>query len=192
MTAGHAMCSRIAVATLLAAVVVSSACSKPKPQAQGQGQGQAEHLTKGDEPGRSREAGFSFVPPKGWQPREMPGLKFKPVLGTPEDGFAPNINIVDEAFGGPLDTYVNANLENMQKMMPGFVNVSTEAFRSDDGLDAKKLTTESDQNNMHMRQLFYMFPGNGRYFVVTCSDLREHKGKHDTECDASAKTFRLD
>ena len=58
--------------------------------------GKPQHLTKGDEPNRHHEAGFSFVPPADWEIREMPGMKYKPALAKPEDGFAPNVNVVDE------------------------------------------------------------------------------------------------
>ena len=66
--------------------------------------------------------GFSFVPPSGWQEKDMPGMKFKIWVGQPEKGFAPNIVVVDEQFDGSLNDYVNENIKSLnvlfQKIFP--------------------------------------------------------------------------
>jgi hypothetical protein len=76
---------------------------------------------------------FSLWIPDGWVLREMPGRKYKVAFGRPTGNFAPNINIVDESFSGPLDSYVDANLNVMPQMYErlGYRNFSVlrrEAF----------------------------------------------------------------
>lgn len=63
-----------------------------------------------------KAGGFSYDPPKGWQIIQLPGLKYRIAHGPTENEFAPNINVVDEAFMGTLAEYVDLNLENMKKM----------------------------------------------------------------------------
>jgi hypothetical protein len=173
--------SSLALACALTAILAVS-CKKAAPQ----------HQTAGDEPSRYRAAGFSYVPPQGWEVRDFPGLKYKIAAAAPADGFAPNLNVVDEAFAGSLDTYVSLNLQNLAKALPGYEKVSQETFRTADGVDATKLVVLSTQSNVPLRQLFYMVPASGKFYVVTCSDHADHKGSHDAECDAAAKTFRVD
>ena len=46
--------------------------------------------------------GFSLRAPKGWQFREFPGMKYQIAFGPAAKSFSPNINVVDEAYGGSL------------------------------------------------------------------------------------------
>jgi len=132
------------------------------------------------------------VPPPGWELRDFPGLKYKIAAAAPADGFAPNINVVDEEFSGSPETYVKLNLQNLEKAMQDYEKLGEETFHTDDGVDGTKLMIGSRQANLPLRQLFYMLPGTGKYFVMTCSDHAQHNGSHDAECDAAAKTFRID
>lgn len=176
MSTVRSLRSRLAVACLLLA-----ACSKAPA-----------HETGGDEPNRYRAAGFSYVPPAGWETRDFPGLKYKIATGPVHDGFAANLNVVDEAFSGPLKVYVGANLENMGRMMPNFAVASQADFETDDGVDGTRLVATSTQNDMAMRQVFYFIPGKGKFYVVTCSDLAQHEGAQETACDDAARSFRVD
>jgi len=56
---------------------------------------------------------FSYVAPAGWQVRAMPGLKFQIAHGEPVEGFAPNLNFVDETYAGSLQDYVAGNLQEL-------------------------------------------------------------------------------
>ena len=59
----------------------------------------------------------ALTPPKGWEEKSFQGTK-KAWVGTAVDGFAPNINIMEGAFGGSLDKYVEASIETLKKMIP--------------------------------------------------------------------------
>jgi hypothetical protein len=136
--------------------------------------------------------GFSFVPPKGWTIREFPGLKFKIAAGPAAAGFAPNINVVDESFGGSLAEYVKLNLDTLPKVFQKSRVVNQGAFKTNAGLEGARAITENEQNGKLLRQTFYFFPRGDRQFVVTCSVLAEGGEKLDAVFEASMKTFRFD
>ena len=133
---------------------------------------------------------FTFTEPPGWRIAEMPGLKYKVAFGEPIDGFAPNINVVDEYYSQGLESYVEGNEKNMSKLFQNFKQIQKSSFQTNSGLNGIKLITEADPQGMSLRQTFYFFSGYGdKKIVVTCSVPKAHGGKYDSIFDASLKTF---
>jgi hypothetical protein len=129
---------------------------------------------KAEDPPRHIEAagGFSFVPPQSWQVREIPGLKYKVVHGQPAAGFAPNINVVDEAFKGTLDAYVKQNVATLQRVFKkARILAEQEEFKTTAGLQGVRLMVENEQNARLLRQSFYFFAKGDTKYVVTCTTL---------------------
>ena len=46
-------------------------------------------------------------------------------------------------------------------MLPEFADLGQFDFPTDDGVTGKKVITQSEQSNVPLRQIFYMFPGQG-------------------------------
>jgi hypothetical protein len=137
--------------------------------------------------------GYSFCPPKDWEIKEMPGLKYKLAFGKAAGGFAPNVNVVDEAFDGSVDEYVKTSLETVSKVFKGFKKLGQSNFKSDSGVKGIRLQTESEQGALRLRQTFFFFEGKGKNkFVVTCSALAENGQKLDSVFEDSMKTFALE
>lgn len=135
---------------------------------------------------------FSYTPPNGWRVTEIPGLKYRVAVTTPAQGFAPNINVVDESFSGTIQEDVRRNLEALQKGLPEFKSLGQSAFTTTSGLKGAKLVTQSRQQGRLLRQVIYFLPGRGdRKYVVTFSGLAEEGGKYDPQVDAAVKTFVL-
>jgi len=135
---------------------------------------------------------FSLQAPKGWQFREFPGMKFQIALGPAANSFSPNINIVDEAYGGALKNYVDENVKSLEKMFVQFTLVKREAFVTTSGVKGERMITTSLQQKSLVRQTFYFFPGpKGRYLVVTCSTLAERGAALDSMFEESLRTFEL-
>jgi hypothetical protein len=173
----------------LACLLPLTACSKSGDQAAPAAPATAA-APAAPEAGRYQAADFSYVPPSGFTVRDFPGMKYKVVVGTPADGFAPNINVVDEAFSGGVDEYVKRNLETLNRVLPKFEKLAQDEFKTTSGITGARLVTQSVQNNVAVRQLFYMFPAGDKYLVATCSDVQAHKAAMDPICDAAMKTFR--
>jgi hypothetical protein len=143
---------------------------------------------------RLTEAGkFSFVPPGGWEIRTVPGLKYKVAVGPAAGGFAPNINVVDEAFAGTLDAYVQTNMTTVQKVFArSRLVLKPEQFTTTAGLQGVRSTLESEPQGKRLRQTFYSFGNGATKFVVTCSTLADGGDKLAPVFEASLKTFRLE
>jgi hypothetical protein len=138
-----------------------------------------------------KAGGFSYDPPKGWQVVEFPGLKYRSAHGPAENGFAPNINVVDETFAGSLAEYVDGNLATLKKMFTDFKLLKREDFQTEDGLPATRLVVEDNQQGRSLRQSFCFFGNSTRKYVVTCTALAERGESLDALFAQSMKTFRL-
>ncbi len=137
-------------------------------------------------------AGFSFVPPTGWAARPVQGVKYKVVAGPAAAGFAPNINVVDESFPGPLAAYVNGNLAAMRQQLKGFRLLQQSDFKTTEGLAGARFTFENQQNGRMLRQTSYFFANGDRKFVVTCTALADGGDRLDAVFESSMKTFRFE
>ena len=136
--------------------------------------------------------GFSLQAPKGWEFREFPGMKYQIAFGPAENSFSPNINIVDEAYGGSLESYVDANLRTLERVFVEFSLIKRDPFTATSGLKGERMVTTSLQHNNPLRQTFYIFPGtNGKYFVVTCTALAAGGESLDSLFEESMKTFEV-
>jgi hypothetical protein len=128
---------------------------------------------------------FSFSIPSGWILREIPGRKYKAAFGQPIQGFAPNINVVDEAFSGPLNVYVDENLKVLGPAYEtlGYRNfkvLSREVFTTSSRESGVRVVTQCEVNGKGMRQTFYFFDGkDGRKLVVTCTTIAEGGEEYD-------------
>ena len=136
--------------------------------------------------------GFSLRAPKGWQFREFPGMKYQFAIGPASKSFSPNINVVDEVYGGTLRSYVDANKESLNKIFVLVTLIKRDAFVTTSGTRGERMVTTSLQQKYLLRQTFYFLPGvNGKYFVVTCSALAAGGEALDSVFEESIKTFEI-
>jgi hypothetical protein len=139
-----------------------------------------------------KEGGFSYVPPRGWEIVEFPGLKYRISRGTIVSEFAPNINVVDEQYSGTLDSYVDGNIDAMSGVFEDFNLINREPFSTDEGLQSVMLIVENVQMQRNLRQYFYFFEDNDRKYVVTCTSLASNYEEVDSLFDKSIRSFRLE
>ena len=135
--------------------------------------------------------GFSYLPPAGWHIRTLPGLKYKISYAMPANGFAPNINVVDEVSAMPLDKYLQLSMVGMRKAYTKLRVLKQAPFVTASGVPGERLAVEGVVGDKHMHQIFYVFPANNRKIVVTASSLASDGGKYDAATDKSIKTFKL-
>jgi hypothetical protein len=136
--------------------------------------------------------GFSYEPPKGWQLMDFAGAKYRISHGPAANGFAPNINVVEEKFSGSLSKYVDLNLESMKKAFSDITNLKREDFQTEDGAPAIRLITQNKQQGRMLRQTFYFFSNSSRKYVVTCTTLADGGEALDATFADSMRTFRFD
>ena len=139
---------------------------------------------------------FSFSIPSGWVLREIPGRKYKVAFGQPISGFAPNINVTDEAFSGALDAYVEGNLRVMPQMYErlGYKNfqvLNRDVFYTSAKQAGARVITQSEVSGTVLRQTFFFFDGkDDRKLVVTCTTLADGGKDYDSVFEKSLKTFQ--
>jgi hypothetical protein len=140
-----------------------------------------------------QNGGYSFVPPPGWRTAELPGFKYKVVAGEAADGFAPNINVVEEKYTGSLESYIDLNEASLERFFEDFERVSSkQEFVTDSGLTGFKLVCRSTQLKKRLQQTFYFFDGGSRKFVVTCSRLADAADGVDALHEGSLRSFRFE
>jgi hypothetical protein len=98
--------------------------------------------------------GFSYLPPAGWTLMDFPGLKYKVAIGPVTDGFAANINVVDESYHGNLSDYVAANSKNMKAVFKNMKVESQDNFQSDSGEHGCVMICSDEQQGKSLRQTF--------------------------------------
>lgn len=123
---------------------------------------------------------------------DSPFSKFHVAMGTPESGFAPNINVVKETFPGTLDAYTQGNLEVMPKVFKKYRLIRQDSFQTSDGVDANRLLIENEQEGFVIRQIMYALSRDQTKIVVTCSALADDGEKFDNLFDQAAKSFRFE
>ena len=139
-----------------------------------------------------KEGGFSFEVPEGWELRSLPGFKYKFAVGPLENGFAPNINVVDEPFPGGLDEYVKINLENIQNVYKDFKIGRREEFVTESGVPGVRVFADNNGLAKPIRQVLYFFDGGATKYVSACSSVAEAGEKYDSTFEAALKSFRLE
>lgn len=147
-----------------------------------------------NEPGRVSEptGRFSLVVPSGWAWKEIPGFKYKFVIGPARDGFAPNINFIEEDFKGSVEEYATASLGFVSAQMPGARILGREPIATSGGLNGVRAVCENQQNGIQLRQTWYFLGDSTRRFVITCSALATGGEALDPVFETTLKTFRFD
>jgi hypothetical protein len=136
--------------------------------------------------------GFSYDPPKDWQIMDFAGMKYRISHGPAANGFAANINVVEEKFSGSLNKYVDLNLDSMKNLLPEMTILKREDFQTEDRAEAIRLITQNKQQGRMLRQTFYFFSNSSRKYVVTCTALADKGDGLDTAFADSMRTFRFD
>lgn len=134
--------------------------------------------------------GYSLQPPQGWIFHALPGMKYEFAFGPANNGFSPNINVVDEMYRGSLKDYVSLSKASLQKLFVEYKLQGQSHFVTSSGINGEKIITTSLQQKVRLRQIFYFLPdGKDKYFVITCSALASGGGALDASFEESVKSF---
>jgi hypothetical protein len=139
--------------------------------------------------------GFSFNVPSDWMIEEIPGQKYRMVFAPAVDGFAPNINVVDEPSLGSIDGYVTARLRGLPKRFESasgkeFKTLTQTDFITKFGQRGIRIVTQMEINGRVLRQAEYFFQGReGRVLVVICTVPAYGGEAYEKMFDESMKTF---
>lgn len=111
--------------------------------------------------------GFSFLPPQVLPvKREIPGFKFPFFFAPPKDGFAPNLNFVDEPFDAEWDAYVKASLESVKTGLKAEISVPPAAFEITSKLPCTRLVYRSAAAGQDLRYICYLIQLTPRRAII--------------------------
>ena len=135
---------------------------------------------------------FSYSPPAGWEMVKASSLAYKVAVGPEMDGFAANLTVVDEPFGGSLDEYVSSAMDGLSQYFENFKVISQEEFEPEEGPPGVRIVAENVQGGRILHQRFYLLDAGTNKFVVTCTRLAGAAEELDTACEESVRTFRFE
>ena len=136
--------------------------------------------------------GFSYIPPTGWVIVEFPGSTYKIAHGAAANNFAPNINFVDEAYNGSLDSYVDASVSSLTQTFPDATILGLEELTTDNGQRCLKVSIDNTQSGIKLLQVSYFFDAGAKKIVAIYSRLAESGQENDVLVDQSMKSFRVE
>jgi len=137
--------------------------------------------------------GFSYEVPDAWQVREYPGLKYQILYTQPVDNFAPNVNFVDEDYAGDLDSYAEANLPTLKKMLNGFELVSRSGGKTKQGNEYLYLRYKQQSQSGELVQTSYFLKlKKDRKLVVTCTTRSDQAKRLEKLFTTIVTSIRVD
>ncbi|KAB2648073.1 MAG: hypothetical protein DVB27_01975 [Verrucomicrobia bacterium] len=135
--------------------------------------------------------GFPLVPPSVLPvKREIPGLKFPVFFAPSKDGFAPNLNFVDESFDAEWDAYLNATLENIKTGLKAEILTPAAVFELPSKLRCTRIVYRSAVTGQPVRGTCYLIQLTPpKAVVITFSSLPAEGNKWDAPIAESIRTF---
>ena len=135
---------------------------------------------------------FSWQPPMNWTVSEFPGLKYMIAFGQIEEGFAVNINIVDEAYSGTLRSYVDQSIVQLRTFLQEFRLLERADFMTNSGIIGEKVTINAYQQGFFLRQILYFIPNTDNTIFIMIGSVPENVSTNFlTIFDESIKTFEF-
>lgn len=135
--------------------------------------------------------GFSFDPPPGWEPSEVPGRKYRSVFGPPANGFRPNIAVSEEESPGTLNDYISEATRGLREKMDSLKVLKRDDYETQDGVKFARLIVLATMQGREFRQYLHFLADGSRRYGMMMGCLAEDGEKWDKIILQSMKTFRL-
>lgn len=136
--------------------------------------------------------GFSWIPPGDWELMRHSQSGYYISRGEEIEGFAPNINISEEKYVGPVDVYLQASKSQLQTRFPDIEFVS-ESLASETFPIARLTARNAYEPELVLQQVFYFLPAPERetMYIMVCT---QREGAMDVmpQCDQSALSWQVE
>ncbi|PTY01697.1 hypothetical protein DB346_11750 [Verrucomicrobia bacterium LW23] len=142
---------------------------------------------------KDEELGLALGVPRGWKVQAFPHSRFPMAFGPQVDGVTPNINLnTEQSDVGDFVKYVDGNQGGLLRDIKECKILLREDFVTTSGLKGIKVTTESTQFNMLLRQLFYFFAAQDRkYVIITATAPSSSIDKLEPQFDEAVRTLTM-
>ncbi len=139
-----------------------------------------------------KEGGFSYSVPASWSIGQIEGMQFQIARDKPVNGFAANINVLQEKNNYKFDDYVKLNIKQLTEYMSDYKELDTDNFTTSAGLKGKRHICSDKQVGKNLIQVFYFLEGKDKTkTIVTGSCLAETRDKYVPLFDEIAKSFKV-
>ena len=132
----------------------------------------------------------AFEIPAGWTIAEFPGLKYRIVHAQPTNGFAPNLNVVEEKNTMDIKNYAAACQKSLEQTFKDFRLDNSVEFMTNAGASGFRITYTATQNEKLVRIAQYLFDsGKDTKIIVTFTRLDTQDVNLDAQVDEKLMTF---
>lgn len=137
-----------------------------------------------------KDDNLSFKIPSGWQKKTFQG---KPVIvDTPQGGFAPNINVVNERTSVSPKKYADVAMKKLPQKLPGVKNLARGTFTTAKGEEGTTVSFLNSQQGFRLWQIQYYFKDGGRIHVITGSTTESDRKRFEKIMAETMKTLRFE
>lgn len=135
--------------------------------------------------------GFSYLIPADWSIGKIDGMDYQMARDKAVNGFAPNINVLQEKNSYTFDEYYKINIKDLKDFSSDYKEISTEEFITDSGLKGKKHVCSDKQVGKNIMHAYYFFEKKDKTkIIITGSALADDRGKYLPVFDSIAKSFK--
>lgn len=134
---------------------------------------------------------FSFVPPKGWGPKDI-GLKYPALLGPRVQEFTLNLVIAQEETDFPMAFYTALVQDQLAKVLQGLKPIREDFLVTNAGKDYFRWELTHRMNDANVHQVMYFFESGDWIMIITYSRLQAAGSEYDSLVDEAMKTVRYE
>lgn len=172
-----------AVAMAMAIATVATCCFPPQLAAQ-------------QDPGRARNAhaGFSFLPPAGWEAStQYPDPKVRLLyLGPTQRGFRANVNLIVEKDSGESFEDISQQAKEAYTLMLS-AKVAEEGQIQIDGKDTLYMSSDYRMGQLSIKNAqFFIRGGNGKVYILTFTATADAFDSLGPAIAESAKSIKIE
>ena len=137
-----------------------------------------------------RSGGFSLVKPDGWQAMDV-SQKYMALVGPEENGFSPNIILVDEAYSGSISFYMDSAINLISELFTNFRLLDRSAFTTNAGVTGEFIYYTATMGNVSVRQRMFVFPNRrgNMIMAISCTAPVINGERFEEIFDEAIKTF---
>jgi hypothetical protein len=140
---------------------------------------------------KEAQGGFSYLIPENWLIGKIDGMDYQMVRDKAANGFAPNVNFLQEKNNYRFEEYYKLNVKQLVEYMTDYKEILADAFATDSGMKGKRLICSNKQVGKNLVQAYYFFEKKDKTkIIITGSALLDDKDKYLPVFDSIAKSFK--
>ncbi|MDR2942173.1 MAG: hypothetical protein LBV17_06250 [Treponema sp.] len=139
-----------------------------------------------------KSGGYSIIPPEKWQVAEVPGYKYKALVGQKENDAVPSIGFAVEMFKGRLKEFVDLIIKKIKNVLgETFLLLQRDSFVTSKNIKGERIIINITLGQ-RLRQCYYFFPGKKNKIIqIVCTVPASSGNLYDEMFYNSMKTLEI-